>query len=56
MSVDDASGIIFDDSRVMLQIVASLTDDSKGNIYAHNMLIVKATGVNIFFSSSLVQF
>jgi hypothetical protein len=40
MSENDAYSIIIDDSRVMLQIVASLTDDSRGIIYA-NMFIVK---------------
>ncbi len=29
----------------MLQIMASLTDDSRGVIYNHNMFIVKATEV-----------
>jgi hypothetical protein len=41
MSENDASRIIIDDSRVMLQIVASLTDDSRGIIFT-NMFIVKA--------------
>jgi hypothetical protein len=44
MSVNDASRIVIDDSRVMLQIVASLTDNSRGIIYDHNMLTVQATG------------
>ncbi len=43
MSVNDASRITIDDPRVMLQIVVSLTDDSTGVIYYHNMLIVQAT-------------
>ncbi len=33
--------------RVMLQIVASLTDDSRAVIYDRNMFIVQATGSNI---------
>ncbi len=40
MSENDASRIVIDDSRVMLQIVASLTDNSRGVIndckYAYN--------------------
>jgi len=43
MSVNDTSKIIIDDSRAMLQIVASLTDDSRGIIYTRNMFIVQAT-------------
>ncbi len=42
MSVNDASRIIIDDSRVMLQIVLSLADDSRDVIYDHNMFIVQA--------------
>ncbi len=41
MSVYDASKIVIDDSRVMLQIVASLNDDSIGIIYDRNMFIVQ---------------
>jgi hypothetical protein len=44
MSVIDASRIIINSSRMMLQIVASLTDDSTGVTYNHNMFIVQATG------------
>ncbi len=44
MSVNDATGMVIEDSRVMLQIVASLTDDFRGVIYIHNMFIVQATG------------
>jgi hypothetical protein len=44
MSVNDAFRIVIDDSRVMLQIVASLSDDSRGIIYDCNMFIVQATG------------
>ncbi len=40
----DASRIISDVSRLALQIVASLTDDSGGIIYGRNMFIVQATG------------
>jgi len=43
MSVNDASGIIIDHSRVTLLIVASITDNSKGIIYNHNMFIEQAT-------------
>jgi hypothetical protein len=39
MSVNDASRIVIDDSRAMLQIVASLTDDSGGVIYDCNVFI-----------------
>jgi hypothetical protein len=44
MSVNDTSMIIIDNSRVVLQIVASLTDDSRGVIYYCNVFIVQATG------------
>jgi hypothetical protein len=46
-SVNDTFRIAIDDSRVMLQIVASLTDDSRGIIYNFNMFIVLATAVSI---------
>ncbi len=42
MSVNDASRITVDNSRVMFQIVASLSDDSRGIIYDRNMFIVQA--------------
>jgi hypothetical protein len=48
MSENEAPRIIIDDSRVMLQIVALLSDDSSGIIY--NMLIrgvQKLTGENL---------
>ncbi len=45
MSVNDASNIVIDDSRVTLQIVASLTDNSRGVIYYCNVFIVQATGL-----------
>ena len=44
MSVNDASRITIDDSRVTLQIVASLTDNSRGITYDHNVFIEQATG------------
>ncbi len=44
MSVNDASRMINDDSRVTLQIVAQLTDDSRDIIYDWNMFTVQATG------------
>ncbi len=45
MSVTDAFMIIIDDSRVMLQIVASLTDYSRAVIYNRNVFILLATDV-----------
>ena len=45
MSVNNASRIVIDKSIVMLQTVASLTDDSRGIVYNHNMFIVQATGL-----------
>jgi hypothetical protein len=42
MGVNDASGIVIDTSGVMLQIVASLTDDSRSTIYNY-MFLVEAT-------------
>ncbi len=42
MSVDNASRIIIDNSIMLLQIVASLTDDSKSIIYDLSMFIVQA--------------
>ncbi len=44
MSVNDSSSIVIDYSRVMLQIVASLTDNSRSIISEHNMFKVQATG------------
>ena len=43
---NDTSTIIIIDSRVTLQIVASLTDDSRHVIYDCDMFIVQAPGVN----------
>ncbi len=37
MSVKDASRIVIDDFRVMLQIVASFTDNFRGIIYDPNI-------------------
>jgi hypothetical protein len=45
MIVNDASRIAMNNSRVTLQIVASLTDNSRGIIYDHNVFIVQAAGV-----------
>ncbi len=42
MSVNDASRIAIGDSTSMLQIVASLADDSRGIIYDCNMFIAQA--------------
>jgi hypothetical protein len=42
MSVNNGSRVLIDTSRVMLQIVALLIDDSKGISYDHNMFIVQA--------------
>jgi hypothetical protein len=38
MSVNDASRIIINDSSMMLQVVASLINNSRGGIYNSNML------------------
>ncbi len=43
MGLNGASRIVNDNSRVMLQIVGSLTDDSRGIIYNHFMFIVQDT-------------
>ncbi len=48
MNVNDASRIVIDDSRVTLQIVASLTDDSRGIIYDRNVFMVQPTGQKVF--------
>ncbi len=44
MSVNDNFRIVIDDSRVILQIVTSLTDDSRDIIYDRNMFIEQAIG------------
>jgi hypothetical protein len=43
MSVNGTSGIVIDNSGVMIQTVAPLTDNSRGIIYYCNMFIVEAT-------------
>jgi hypothetical protein len=45
MNVNHASRIVFDDSNVTFQIVAILTDSSRGIIYYHNMFIAQATSL-----------
>ncbi len=55
MSKNDAYRIIIDDSRAMLQIVASLTDNFRGVIYNRNMFIVQATGLNTAIVCSVVS-
>ncbi len=42
MSVHDTSKVIIDDSKVMLQIVTSLIDDTRSIICNHNILILQA--------------
>jgi hypothetical protein len=44
MCENNASRIVIDDSRGMLQIVMSLTDDYRDVIHDCNMFIVQATG------------
>jgi hypothetical protein len=44
MSVNDASRIVIDNSKVMLLIGASHTDGSRSVIYSCNMFIVQAIG------------
>ncbi len=39
MSEDDDSRILIDNSRVMLQIVASLIDNSRGVIYEQRIFV-----------------
>ncbi len=51
MCLNDASNIVIDDSRVKLQIVAPLTDDSGGVIYNQNMFIVNV----LVISSQKIQ-
>jgi hypothetical protein len=45
MSVNDAFTIVTDESKVTLQIRASLTEDSRGVIYNRNLFIAQVTGV-----------
>ncbi len=40
MNENDASRIVIDDSSIMRENGASLTDDSRGIVYDHNMFIV----------------
>ncbi len=42
MSINDDSKVVIYDSRVMLQIVPSLTDKSRDVIYNCNMFILQA--------------
>ncbi len=42
MSVNEASRIVIDDFRVLLKMLVSLTDNSRGIIYDHNMFVVQA--------------
>jgi hypothetical protein len=53
MSVNESSKIVIYASRVILQIVALLTDVLRGIIYARNLFIVKATGH--YFSLNLKE-
>ncbi len=53
MSKNDASKLIINDTRVMLQKLASLTDYSRGVIYNRNMFIVQATGSINFHDKKL---
>ncbi len=50
MSELDVSRIMIEASRMTLQMLASLTDDSRGIIYDHNMLIKQATGDILWMS------
>jgi len=43
LTVNDALRIIIDDSSVMVKIVVSHADNSRGIKYNHNMFIVQAT-------------
>ncbi len=49
MSLNDASRIVIDDSRVMLQTVASVTGNSRVVIFDHIMFIVHATELSVLF-------
>jgi hypothetical protein len=48
------SRIMIDDSRLTLQIVLLLTDDSRGVIYDHNKFIVQAAGVKYLLITNLL--
>ena len=54
MSINDTSRIVIDDPRVVIQIVASLIDDSRGVIYDCNMFIVQAPW-SLFLQGSLTK-
>jgi hypothetical protein len=47
MSEKNAPRIVIDDSRVTIQILVSLTDDTRNAIYNHNMFILKTTDVQV---------
>ncbi len=51
MGVNDASRIKIDDSRVMLQIVSSLTANSRGVIYGLDMFVVQNTGCEVVITT-----
>ncbi len=55
MSVNDASRIIIDDSRVMLQSLVSLADDSRGVIYDCNMFIVQAADLASYITIKFLK-
>ncbi len=50
MSLNDASRIVIDDSRVMLQMVPSVTDNSRVVMYDHNIFIVHAIELSVLFN------
>jgi hypothetical protein len=58
MSINIASSIVIDESKMTLQIVASLTNNSRATINDHNMFIVQARGINYvkLFSFNLILF
>ncbi len=49
MSSNDSLKIVIDNFRVMFQIVAPLTKDSRGIIYNQNMFIAQALGLERCF-------
>ncbi len=55
MIVNDASWIVIDDSRVMIQIEMSLTDNSGGIIYSGNSTGCKCLRVRLEHSHEVVQ-
>jgi hypothetical protein len=48
MHVNNAFRIVIDESRVVFKILVSLTDDSRGIIYDHNMFIAQTTADGTF--------